>query len=241
VDLVYIDDSGDDRWHVFSALFISDNRWHECFNLIKQFRTDLRQSDGFYLSKEIHARDLTAGRGNVAKTPIIKVRRNQILLEILTLITQLPEVRMINSCFPRGQDAIALSTMLTRVHTNVERRDCRAVIYMDEGKNGPYTRIRRRMAVYNPIPSAYDTWPDGSKYKNIPITEVVEDLTFKDSQRSHFIQLADCAAFALLRSENPTTRAQYYGIDQGFDLLKSVLVTEANGKDPRKLGILRPK
>ena len=73
--------------------------------------------------------------------------------------------------------------------------------------------------------------------RNIPINRIVEDLIFKESQRSYFIQLADFCAFALLRQENPVPSRSKYGIDKAFATLEPILVREASTKDP--LGIIR--
>jgi hypothetical protein len=95
------------------------------------------------------------------------------------------------------------------------------------------------MRVYNPIPSAFGTWLDtGQSYKNIPLTRIIEDPFFKDSEQSYFIQLADFCAYALLRRERPVPSKSRYGLDKAFDLLKPILVTEATRKDPD--GIIRP-
>jgi hypothetical protein len=127
-----------------------------------------------------------------------------------------------------------------RLHNNVQKRGVRAVVISDEGKEEAYTRLRRRMGAYNPIKSKYGSWGGGKAFRNITIDNILEDPLFKSSKRSHFIQMVDCCAFALLRSENPTPRAQKYGIDSAFDLLDPILVREANPNDPRGKGIIRP-
>ena len=69
--------------------------------------------------------------------------------------------------------------------------------------------------------------------------QIVEDIVYRDSKRSAFIQLADFCAFALLRSENPIASRTKYGLDKSFDRLKPALVTQAFAKDPRGFGIIR--
>ena len=75
--------------------------------------------------------------------------------------------------------------------------------------------------------------------KNIPIDRILEDIFFKDSAHSHFIQLADCTAYALLRKEKPLPSKSKYGIDKAFDILRPVTVKACNPADQD--GIIRLK
>lgn len=114
----------------------------------------------------------------------------------------------------------------------------RAMIGADKGSEVEITRIFRKMTVYNPIPSQFGSW-DGARSKNIPLERIIEDPVFRDSQRSYLIQLADCAAFALLKREVPPTgNIKKYGINSLFDeYLSPVCVKETCRLDP--LGIVR--
>jgi hypothetical protein len=97
------------------------------------------------------------------------------------------------------------------------------------------------MCVYNPIRSRYGTWPDGSLTKNMPITRILEDIVFRDSKDSMFIQLADFCAYALFRSEYPLPSKSKYGLDTAFSLLHPICIREAYKADPKKLGIIRDR
>jgi hypothetical protein len=50
-----MDDSRDESLCVFSALMISADRWRECFEEMRAFRRRLRDSDGIFVRKELHA------------------------------------------------------------------------------------------------------------------------------------------------------------------------------------------
>ena len=114
----------------------------------------------------------------------------------------------------------------------------RAILVCDEGKEAAYTRLRRRMGVYNPIPSRFGTWADtGEATRNIPIDRIIEDPFFKKSSQSYFIQMVDFCAYALLRRERPLPSKSKYGLHEAFDLLSGILVREASRKDPE--GIVR--
>jgi hypothetical protein len=115
----------------------------------------------------------------------------------------------------------------------------RAFIIADEGKESLITGALRRMHVHNPIPSRYGAWSTGNPTRNIITERIIEDPFFKKSQRSYFIQLADCVAFALLKRETTKTeRIKKYGIDKMFEKnLSGVCHKKASGSDP--LGIVR--
>jgi hypothetical protein len=115
----------------------------------------------------------------------------------------------------------------------------RAFIIADEGREREITAAIRKMHVYNPIPSRYGEWAPGQRTQNIPATRIIEDPVFKRSERSYFLQLADCVAFALLKREvPPTPLVRRYAIHKMFDeALADVCFRLASPRDP--LGIVR--
>ena len=237
--LVYIDDSHDEELCIFSALCLPAAEWRECFEQIRTFRKNLKEKYGIFVYKELHAWKFVSGRGLISKQVVAKFQRCEIFREVLRLATELPGAHLFNACFPEKQDEKAFERLLNRVERTMQSWDSRAILISDKGKEAAYTRLARRMRVYNPIPSAFGTWLDtGQSYKNIPLTRIIEDPFFKDSEQSYFIQLADFCAYALLRRERPVLTKSRYGLDKAFDLLKPILVTEATRKDPD--GIIRP-
>jgi hypothetical protein len=124
----------------------------------------------------------------------------------------------------------------------VERRllpySAQAVLIADQGHETEIVRLRRKLSVYNPVPSKFGSW-GGATTKNIPLTHFVEDPLFRDSAHSYLVQLADCAAFALLKREtHPTPQIKKYGLHRAFDAhLAGICVRQANSKD--SLGIVR--
>ena len=75
--------------------------------------------------------------------------------------------------------------------------------------------------------------------QNITTERIIEDPVFKPSDRSYLIQMADCVAFALLKSEvPPTPNVARYGIHEMFDkTLRGICFKPASPRDP--LGIVR--
>jgi len=237
--LIYIDDSRDEQLCVFSALAISIDQWQEAFAQVRQFRRDIKKSDGIYVYAELHAWKFVSGRGKISDQVVPKGRRCRIFKEALELVAELPGTRLFNAVFPAKQDERAFERLLNRINRTMLAWDSHAILICDEGKELAYTRLARRMHVYNPIPSKYGGWEDtGMVIKNIPIDRIIEDPFFKKSRQSYLIQLADFCAYALLRRERPIPSKTKYGLDQAFQLLSPILVLEASTHDPE--GIIRP-
>ncbi len=237
--IIYIDDSRDEKLCVFSALAVPADSWRAAFSMVRDFRRNLRLSDGIFVRTELHAWKFVSGRGRIADTVVTKGRRCAIFVQALQLIASLPGVRLFNAVFPAKEDEKAFEWMLNRFQRTLGTWDSRAILVCDEGKEGVYTRLARRMGVYNPIPSAYGQWDEtGLATKNIPTDRILEDPFFKKSERSYFIQLVDFCGYALLRRENPLPSKTRYGLHRAFGNLSPILVREATRKDPE--GIVRP-
>lgn len=237
--VVYIDDSKDEKLSIFSAIAIPAARWRESFELVKAFRKSLRKTDGILLRKELHATDFVAGRGSLgAPKPIHKFRRATIFNEAISLVASLPGVFVTNVCMPKSNEDIGFERLLNRINRTLEARSSYATIISDRGKEIEYTKLCRKLSVHNPIPSRFGVWESGKEHKNIPLDRVLDDLVFKDSETSYFIQLADFCAYALLRRENPLASKTKYGLDKSFMRLDKVLNRAATSKDPE--GIIRP-
>jgi len=141
---------------------------------------------------------------------------------------------------PLKKEYRAFERLLNRINRTMENWGSYALLICDAGKENIYTQMVRKMGVYNPIPSKLGAWTEtGDRVKNIPITRIIEDPIFKDSQKSYFIQLVDFCAFSLLRREHPLPAQQKYGLNKLFTILSDsdILVREASRNDPE--GIIR--
>lgn len=148
---------------------------------------------------------------------------------------EIPLRKTLLSMIPDG----ALGEKRSRLERRLLAYHARAFIFADEGKSVEIRRIYRKMTVFNFIPSKLGKWPSGQASKNIPLENIIEDPIFLESHKSLFIQLADCAAFALLKREVPPTETiKKYKIDRFFDeCLAGVCYKAACKSDP--LGIVR--
>jgi len=182
--LIYIDDSRDEHACVFSALAIPADQWRAAFQKVRQFRRDLKKSDGIYVYQELHAWKFVSGRGNIADRVVPKGRRCQIFKDALQTMAGLPGARLFNAVFPAKEDERAFEWLVNRINRTMQAWDSRAILICDEGKEAAFTRLTRRMGVYNPIPSRFGVWRDtGATAKNIPIERIIEDPFFQAIQR----------------------------------------------------------
>jgi hypothetical protein len=77
-------------------------------------------------------------------------------------IPGLSSVRLFNAVFPAKEDERAFEWLVNRLNRTMETWDSRTILICDQGKEATYTRLTRRMGVYNPIPSRFGVWMDGA-------------------------------------------------------------------------------
>ncbi len=236
--LAYIDDSRDSAISCFTAIVIRADDWMRIQDEVIGFRRHLKNTDGIHVTVELHASNFLAGRGHLGAV-IPEARRAAIFNEVMDFIATREPINVLGACAPRALEDRLFERLVERlnVYASKQQPASHLMIISDEGKD--YTGLVRKMRRFNYIPSKYGSWSNGEPSKNLPISRIVEDIVFRDSKKSSFIQMADFCAFALLRSESLTTRMSRIGIDRSFDRLRPVLVTKAFSKDPRKLGIIR--
>ncbi len=192
--IVYVDESSDQSVGVtiITALVLHESQWAVSLERLREFRRALKRSDGIYVQKELHAWKLVSGRGAIAPGIVTKFRRSEIFREHVRLTVELPDARLFNALFPNNEVERAMERLLNRINTCVGGQQSHFVLVCDQGKEQIYTRLARRMRVYNPIPSQFGAWDDaGTATKSIPLNRMIEDPFFKDSAQSYFIQLVD--------------------------------------------------
>jgi len=233
--LIYVDDSKDQKLACFSALSISEDNWQGALAHLNEMRRQLRESDGLFTRKELHATEFVAGRGRIAQNVIPKARRVALFDFVLTSVRMLPGAQLFNAAVPKNDEERAFEYLLNRIEVNMSKSGSRAMIISDEGKS--YDAMLRRMRHFNFIPSKHGHWHEHGSARNIPIERIIEDIVYRDSKRSLFIQVVDFCAFALLRRESQIASRNKYGLHLSFDILEPIIVKRANSRDP--LGIIR--
>jgi hypothetical protein len=111
-------------------------------------------------------------------------------------------------------------------------KDDYGLVLTDATAGEKLSRMVRRMAVYNPIPSSF-----GAPARNIPIVRVIEDPYGKNSKSSLPIQMADVCAYFLHQRFKPNAYINRKNADRYFDRLQPVLNVSASRFDP--LGIVK--
>ncbi|WP_421882174.1 DUF3800 domain-containing protein [Pacificispira sp.] len=233
--LVYIDDAKDDRLACFSAIVIPEDKWQDALVHMVEMRRALWESDNIYKTKEVHATEWVGGRGRVSPRYVPKGARVRLFNYILSSVALLPGAQLFNAAARRRDEDRLFEFLLNRINVNMSKSSSRAMLISDEGKS--YDSLLRRMRHHNYIPSQYGAWNPGSYTKNIQINRIVEDISYRDSARSLFIQAADCCAYALLRRENPIPSKIKYGLHRSFYICEPIMVKQASGRDPH--GVIR--
>lgn len=231
--LFYIDGSADHHYYTFSAIGVPETTWRDVYERTKAFRHKLRSRRGVAISKELHATKFLSGRGRPSDNRHLS-RQSRVAVFNASL-------RLVASCAPLGVKVLnaamsdqyrAFDRLVNRINNCMRTERSMALLICDEGNEGDFTKLYRRMAVFNAIPSKYGAWADGKSWANIPLDRVLTDPYFARSHHSNFIQLADFCAFALLRMDKPTATATQWGLDKSFRWLEPVCVKAANPADP---------
>lgn len=198
-------------------------------------RQRMKAKFGIWPSLELHATDFLGGRSPIAPKPIDVPTRVKIAGGVLTYISRLPSLQIINVVMSQKQKDTAFDWLLNRIDTNVRKVGDQALIVSDEGKD--YNKLLNAKRKENQIPSAFGDWGAGNFNTSIPIQNIVERIWFRKSATCRFIQAADFCAYALLRREAPYPKHVASGIDKLFYILEPCLVKAANRRDP--YGIVR--
>ena len=200
--LYYIDESEGPRYYVRSALGVDGERWNELFGDIHAWRLELQERYGIPLSRELHACDLLAGRGRLARNGDTneRVTLKQGVEVFLSGLRKLEDaarniggIEVINVCLhkpeSRRYEQASLDRLLNRINRSVASANRHAFLIFDEGKEEMIIGLYRRLKVRNHVPSRYDLWEDGEKTRNIPIEQVIGGPAFRSSADQTLIRI----------------------------------------------------
>lgn len=252
--LMYVDESGDSgmttsptRYFVLTGIVMHELRWNEYLSRLIDYRKRMRDTFGLLLREEVHAARMLNKPGD-----LVRIKRNDRLSIIKFFINELAgmqDLSIINVVVdkqgkPPTYDAIenAWKALVQRFSNTISSRnfpgpanpDERGLIVPDMSEVKKITEVIRRMRRYNPIPNQAGF---GAGYRNLQITNFVEDPYFKDSRVSYFVQAADVAAFALYQNLCPSSYMKRKSGHNFFNRLSGVLCRVASTADPE--GIVR--
>ena len=249
--LYYIDESEGPTCYVRSALGVDSERWNDLFADIQEWREELRRRYGIPPDRELHACDLLAGRGMLARNGNANERLTQRrgaevftdgLRRIEDAAYNIGGVEVINVCLRKqnvkAYEQVSLDRLLNRVNASVKVANRHAFLIFDEGKERMITRAYRRLRIFNPVPSRYERWEEGERTRNIPVANVIGGPAFRSSDGDYLLQMADFIAHALLKQEEePVPRVENMGIHEAFSILDRALNRKASKRDPQ--GVVR--
>ena len=249
--LYYIDESEGPTYYVRSALGVDAEQWNDLFAYIQEWRRVLRERYGIPPDRELHACDLLAGRGMLARNGEANERLSPDrgaevfrdgLRRIEEAAVRIGGVDVINVCLRKSEvnayEKVSLDRLLNRINASVKAAGGHAFLIFDEGKEHMITRAYRRLRIFNPVPSRYERWEEGERTRNIPVENVIGGPTFRSSDGDHLLQMADLIAHAILKQEEePIPRVETHGIHEAFSILDKAINRKASLRDPQ--GIVR--
>jgi len=245
---MYVDESGDpgalqkfsSKHYILSGIIIFSDEWLEALHKLKDLRKSFRGKYGIGVRVEIHGAELFRVHKLEAYRGIPKHKRLALYHHLLESLPEiLPGRRIINICLKKEdfrpevdfQD-VAWRRLIQRFDMFlIQKGEKKGMIISDWTDEKKIRKILRRMRVFNPIPSHFQT-----SYQ-VPTTRIIEDITLRTSQDSYFIQLADVVAHALYRQEFPKASLKKFNADHLFRRLDPILLKKASRNDPQ--GIVR--
>ena len=220
--LMYVDESGDSgiinsptRYFTLTGIVVHELRWNEYLERIISFRQRMRNKYGMLLREEVHAARMINKPGD-----LVRIKRNDRLSIVKYFVDELSamqDLSVINVVVDKkgkepDYDVIDNSwrTLVQRFSNTISNRnfpgpanpDERGIILPDMSEVKKITTVIRKMRRFNPIPNQQEF---GAGYRNMLVTNLVEDPYFKNSEHSYFVQAADVAAFVLYQSINPSS------------------------------------
>ena len=249
--IYYIDESEGPRYYVRSALGVDAERWNGLHGRILDWRTAMEGDFHVPRSRELHACDLLAGRGKLARINGVDRRLSpeqgaEIFMNGLRIIESAAHhpggIEVVNVCLRKadfkGYEHISLDRLLNRINSSVAADERYAHLIFDEGGERMVRRLYGRLKSCNPVPSRYEVWEDGAPTKDIPIERIIGGPSFRSSHDDDLLQMADLIAHALLKQEEePSHRVKHLGVGMAFGILDHALNRRASRRDPQ--GVVR--
>lgn len=246
--LLYVDESGDPGLHqygsqhyILSGLVVNQSDWEKYLQRLKDFRKYIKKKYSLNVRTEIHSAELIRINKLEEYKKIRKTDRLNILKEYsLRIPVIFDTAKVINVClhkegFPSTTDiqTTAWTRLLTRYDTYLkkEAKD-KGIIVSDDSDAKLIMTLLRRLRVYNPTPSHFT-----SGTYNAPTTNIIEDVFYRASHQSYFIQTVDVISHLLYRKEYPKGSLRKFGLEKAFDNIEPILLKEAARGD--SLGVVR--
>lgn len=204
--IVYYDEAGDDGTKtgcsplfVLSAIYLCKDDWKEVYKQIYDFRKQLRNEYGLLLRTEMHTKHFLMNKGCYRDFKINADNRMLIIEEFCKFIAILPlkNINIVINKTGKNKDIDildkALDYSINRIENDIKynhHESCKYLLLTDEGRLSKMRKTARRLQAINYIQLCHS-----HEVQNKKIQRVVEDILPKNSQESHFIQIADLISF----------------------------------------------
>ena len=200
--IVYCDETGDDglntlssRTFILTSLYMSSGKWQSNYNIVRDFRKQLKAEYGFHTSQEMHTKHFLTDKNPYRSYSWTNEQKKEILKAYTLMISSL-DISVINVIIDKTKINVENYNVLEKALTyNIQRiendssGDWNFIIVTDKGRIAPMRKTARAIRAYNPIQSQF------GGYINQPIKNMVEDILDKDSKESHFIQICDFISY----------------------------------------------
>ena len=260
--LMYVDESGDcgmpadgspTRYFCLSGVVVHELRWRETMDQLLRFRHELRGQYRIYHDDELHAAEMINKPKKTAASlqRLKKYERLAVIRHFADEIAQLSDISLINVVVDKhgkvpNKDEVfrwAWYTMFQRFENTIRNQnfpgpknaDDRGIIFPDDTDGTKLKRYLNTMRLNNQFKIRQRQ--GAFVYKNEPIKVIVEDPVLRNSRDSYLIQVADCAAFLLKQSIQPSSFMKRHGGNAYFKRLDPVLCKVACNNDPQ--GVVR--
>ena len=163
--LYYIDESEGPRYYVRTALGVDAERWNDLSQDIHAWRIELQDRYAVPTGRELHACDLLAGRGKLAREgnadrKLTPEQGAEVfsaeLHRIEDAARSIGGVEVIDVCLRksdvRGYERVSLDRLLNRINTSVEAMGRHAFLIFDEGQRRWYTASTAGSGAATPCP-----------------------------------------------------------------------------------------
>ena len=246
--LMYVDESGDvglqispTRYFVLTGLVVHELRWQSYLDELIGFRRDLKTHFGLRLREEFHAADLLTRPGGLVRIP--RQDRLTMIRAFADKLAGMTDLNLINivvdkqnkpadyDVFTKAWKVLIQRFANTLSHHNFSgpfNPDERGLLLPDHTDDKKLTSLLRQMRHYNPVPNQAIY---GAGYRNLALSNIIEDPNFRDSAHSYFIQAADLAAFLLYQSLSPSAYMRKKSGQNYFQRLIPILCRAASSHD----------
>jgi hypothetical protein len=253
--LMYVDESGDSglknspsSHFVLTGLVVHELRWRPYLDQLIAFRQRMKHFYKLRLRDEIHAANLITRPGVLISIP--RQERLAIIRHFADELASMTDLNIINVVVDKsrhiGTDydvfGMAWRVLIQRFENTMSHRnfagpanpDERGMLFPDHTDDKKLTKLLRQMRRWNPTPhdSGFSA-TYGSGYRNLALSNLVEDPNFRNSEHSYFIQATDLAAFLLYQSIVPNMYMRKKGARSYFSRLDPILCKVASRSDPQ--------